>query len=60
MKQRFYIYRRGETFYLQDSRTGRQQSLETKDRKAALRLLEIKRQTVADPGFNQFAMPDED
>jgi integrase len=56
MKQRFYIYRRGETFYMQDSRTGKQQSLETKDRKAALRLLEIKRQTVADPGFNQFIL----
>jgi integrase len=56
MKQRFYIYRRGETFYLQDSRTGKQQSLETKDRNAASRLLEIKRQTVADPGFNQFIL----
>jgi integrase len=56
MKQRFYIYRRGETYYLQDSRTGKQQSLETKDRKAALRLLEIKRQTAADPGFNQFIL----
>ena len=56
MKERFYLYRRGEMFYLQDSRTGKQQSLETKDRKAALRLLEIKRQTVADPGFNQFIL----
>jgi hypothetical protein len=58
MKQRFYLYRRGKTFYLQDSRTGKQQSLETKDRKAALRLLEIKRQTVADPAFNQFILTD--
>jgi integrase len=56
MKQRFYIYRRGETFYLQDARTGKQQSLGTKDRKAAWRLLEIKRQTVANPGFNQFLL----
>jgi integrase len=56
MKERFYLYRRREMFYLQDSRTGKQQSLETKDRKAALRLLEIKRQTVADPGFNQFIL----
>lgn len=54
MKQRFYVYRRGETFYLQDSKTGKQQSLETKDKKAALRLLEIKRQTAENPGFNQF------
>ncbi len=56
MKQRFYLYRRGEAYYLQDSRTGKQQSLETKDRKAASRLLEIKRQTVAEPGFNQFIL----
>lgn len=56
MKQRFYIYRRRDTFYLQDSRTGKQQSLETKDRNKALRLLEIKRQTVADPAYNQFIL----
>jgi hypothetical protein len=56
MKQRFYIYRRGETFYLQDSRIGKQQSLETKDRKAAQRLLEIKRQTAENPGFNHFIL----
>jgi integrase len=56
MKQRFYLYRRRDTFYLQDSRTGKQQSLETKDRHTALRLLEIKRQTEADPGYNQFVL----
>src|SRR5271165_7519631 len=56
MKQRFYLYQRRGTFYLQDSRTGKQQSLETKDKQAALRLLEVKRQTVADPGFNQFIL----
>ena len=36
MKQRFYIYRRRDTFHLQDSRIGKQQSLETKDPKTAL------------------------
>jgi hypothetical protein len=56
MKQRFYLYRRGETYYLQDGRTGKQQSLETKDRNTALRLLEIKRQTEADPGYSQFIL----
>ena len=56
MKQRFYLYRRRNNFYLQDSRTGKQQSLETQDRKTALRLLEIKRQTVADPAYNQFIL----
>jgi hypothetical protein len=56
MKQRFYLYQRLEMYYLQDSRTGKQQSLATKDKKAALRLLEIKRQTVDNPGFNQFIL----
>jgi hypothetical protein len=56
IKQRFYLYRRGETYYLQDSRTGKQQSLETKDRDTALRLLEIKRQTEADPSYGQFIL----
>jgi hypothetical protein len=54
MKQRFYVYRRRNTYSLQDAKTGKQSSLETTDRKTALRLLEIKRQTVADPGFNHF------
>ncbi len=52
MKQRFYLFRRRGTFYVQDSRTGKQQSLDTKDRPTALRLLEVKRQSVADTGFN--------
>ena len=56
MKQRFYLYRRGETYYLQDSRTGKQQSLETKDKQTALRLLEVKRQSTADVGFNQIML----
>jgi len=53
MKQQFYIYSRRGMFYMQDSRTGKQQSLETRDRGEALRLLEIKRQSVADSSFNQ-------
>jgi len=56
MKQRYYLYRRRGTFYVQDSRTGKQQSLETKDRNTALRLLEIKRQTAADPAYHQFIL----
>jgi hypothetical protein len=56
MEQRFYLFRRRGTFYLQDSRTGKQQSLETKDKQAAMRLIEVKRQSVADPGFNQFIL----
>jgi integrase len=56
MKQRYYLYRRRQTYYLQDSRTGKQQSLETKDRQEALRLLEIKRQSATDPAFNQIML----
>ena len=56
MKQRFYLYKRGDRYYLQDSRTGKQQSLETTDRNAALRMLELKRQTTADPAYNQFVL----
>jgi hypothetical protein len=56
MKQRFYLYRRGNRYYMQDSRTGKQQSLETSDRKTALRILELKRQTATDPAFNQFIL----
>ncbi|MFZ0827906.1 MAG: hypothetical protein WAO02_10835 [Verrucomicrobiia bacterium] len=52
MKQRFYLFCGRGTFYLQDSRTGQQQSLDTKDRPTALRLPEVKRQSMADIGFN--------
>ena len=56
MKQRFYLYQRGDRFYIQDSRTGKQQSLETTDKQTALRLLEVKRQSTADVGFNQMML----
>lgn len=56
MRQRFYLYQRRGTYYLQDSRTGKQQSLETQDRTTAHRILELKRQTAADPGYNQFIL----
>jgi hypothetical protein len=39
---------------VQDARTGKQQSLDTKDRNVSHRILELKRQTAADPGYNQF------
>lgn len=56
MKERFYLYRRRQTFYVQDSRTGKQQSLETKDRNVARRLLEIKRQAADSPSFNKIIL----
>lgn len=43
-------------YYLQDARTGKQQSLETKNRHEAQRLLEIKRQASADSAFNQIIL----
>lgn len=48
------MFKRGGTFYFQDSQTGEQKSLGTKNRAEAVRLLEIKRQTSENPGFNQF------
>ncbi|MGA1697191.1 MAG: hypothetical protein ACO39V_09955 [Arenicellales bacterium] len=39
MKERFRMYRRGETYYAQCNRTGRQQSLKTKDKEAATAML---------------------
>ncbi|HEX3800519.1 MAG TPA: hypothetical protein VH413_17635 [Verrucomicrobiae bacterium] len=56
MKQRFYLYLRGEVYCIQDSRTGKQQSLKTKDEQVALRLLEVKRQSTADVSFNQIML----
>ncbi|MHC1763420.1 MAG: tyrosine-type recombinase/integrase [Verrucomicrobiia bacterium] len=56
MKQRFWLFKRGKTFYVQDSATGEQKSLGTKDRGEANRLLELKRQSQADPGFRQLLL----
>jgi hypothetical protein len=38
MKQRFWLFKRGSVFYLQDSKTGRKDSLGTRDPKQAERL----------------------
>ena len=56
MKQRFWLFKRGKTFYVQDSETGEQKSLGTRDRDEANRLLELKRQSAADPGFRQLLL----
>jgi integrase len=56
VKQRFWLFKRGKTFYVQDSVTGEQKSLGTKDRGEATRLLEIKRQSQADPAFRQLLL----
>jgi integrase len=56
MKQRFYLFRRCGTYYLQDARTNQQRSLDTKDRSTAVRMLEIKRQADTHDGFNQILL----
>ncbi len=56
MKQRFWLFKRGSTFYCQDSDTGEQKSLSTKDRVEALRLIDMKRQSAETPGFSRFLL----
>jgi integrase len=51
MKQRFRLFQRGTVFYGEDTETGKQFTLNTRDRKEALRILEIKRHSVVNPGF---------
>jgi integrase len=53
MKQRLRLFKRGKVFYYQDTETGQQLSLETRQRGEAVRLLEMKRQSLADPGFRR-------
>ena len=41
MKQQFIQYRRGEVFYCEDTTTGKQASLRTKDESEAKSLLNV-------------------
>ncbi len=50
------MFKRGSTFYCQDSETGEQKSLCTKDRAEALRLIDMKRQSAETPGFSRFLL----
>jgi|SRR5882724_1212369 len=52
MKQRFILYRRGETFYCEDTVTRKQQSLRTKDANEAKTLLAVKNEAVRQPAMN--------
>lgn len=49
MKHRFWLFKRGSVFYVQDTLTGKQESLGTKDRKEADRLRATKNDAVAQP-----------
>ena len=49
MKKRFWLYKRGEVFYLQDAETRQKESLHTKDAKEAQRLRDARNQSVDQP-----------
>jgi hypothetical protein len=49
MKQRFWLFKRGSVFYLQDSETGRKDSLGTRDPKQAKRLRTAKNEAAEKP-----------
>jgi hypothetical protein len=54
MKTRFRLYRRhrGGRYYIHDDATGKQESLHTSDRPAALRLLHARNEAVLQPAMN--------
>lgn len=52
MKSRFILYRRGEIFYCEDSHTGKQQSLRTRDEAEAKTLLAVKNEAHRQPAMN--------
>ena len=54
MQKAYQLYRRANgIFYREDTATGKQVSLRTRDRKAALRLLEAENQTAEQPLLNR-------
>jgi integrase len=53
MKQRFYLFKRGEVYYLQDGLTGKQHSLQTRNRTEAERLWHARNEATASPGLNR-------
>jgi hypothetical protein len=52
MKQRFIIFRRAGVFYYEDTTTGKQISLRTKDQAEALTLLHSKNESFRQPVLN--------
>jgi integrase len=52
MRQRFYLFKRVGMYYLQDGVSGKQQSLQTRDRSEAERLLNARNEATANPGLN--------
>lgn len=56
MKQRLRLFKRGKTFYCEDTEAKRQTSLGTSNKTEAVRLLEIKRQSLGNPSFPQLLL----
>ncbi|MCI0539934.1 MAG: hypothetical protein L0Z50_32410 [Verrucomicrobiales bacterium] len=52
MKHRFWLFQRGGVFYVQDSLTGKQESLATRDRKEAELIRATKDTAIAQPHIN--------
>ena len=52
MKPRFQMFLRGTTYYYQDTVTGKQLSLRTRDRATALRLLHARNEAEQSPAIN--------
>ncbi len=52
MKQRFILFRRGEFFYYEDTVTGQQISLRTRDEGEATTLLHVKNESFRQPILN--------
>ena len=52
MRQRFILFKRGEVFYGEDTTTGKQYSLHTRDRAEAGRLLNAKNEAERQPAIN--------
>jgi hypothetical protein len=52
MRQRFILFKRGEVFYGEDTTTGKQSSLHTRDRAEAGRLLNAKNEAERQPAIN--------
>ncbi|HSY18838.1 MAG TPA: hypothetical protein VK815_10910 [Candidatus Acidoferrales bacterium] len=52
MKNRFNLFQRSGVFYCEDTTTGKQTSLRTRDRADAVRLLHVKNEAMHQPAMN--------
>jgi len=53
MKPRFTLFRRSGVYYCQDTETGKQQSLRTRDKAEARTLLHVKNEALRQPAINR-------